>query len=266
MCKLASFLHNPRIAQFAVYNLVSHSDTQSKLNLPESQGWYEGHYLPNGEISCRMPDGNANDMMNAVAKARWPEFFDFLKWALTDGKADVTLTDGSDEGIEKHLDLYRGKNLGIAEMVAYVRGMQPKVKVSSSGYTPIFDAVIANDGAAVHAALCVDRKAVNELTKDVRRTPLIKLLSGSGDAGVKARIVALLIETGADVNYADREGNTALIFAAHASNTAAVEALLRAGASPMAADSRGHLPFQCASDTNTKLILYGAALAVGYKG
>jgi uncharacterized protein YjbI with pentapeptide repeats len=84
MCKMASFWHNPINGDIAVYDLTSHSGTQEYLKLNEKL-WREGHYLPSGEIECRVCDGDREEQeeCNERLRNRFPTFKDFLLWALT---------------------------------------------------------------------------------------------------------------------------------------------------------------------------------------
>ena len=83
MCKLASFWHNPNTGDIAVSVLDQHDATAKALKLNEKI-WREGHYLPNGEIECRVaPEDHATqDECNARLKARFPTFIEFFNWAL----------------------------------------------------------------------------------------------------------------------------------------------------------------------------------------
>ena len=93
MCKFASFFHKPGTDEVAVYNLGSHSDTESALALDKAI-WSEGHYLPDGTLLARVsPYSNFSQKeCEAVIRARFPTFIDFLNWAFIQ-KID---TDGLD--------------------------------------------------------------------------------------------------------------------------------------------------------------------------
>ena len=84
MCKLASFVYKYRptdgSVDLGVFDLESHSNTQEGLNLRESAGWYEGHYIPSGEIECRTPTGLNHEAMKYI-KEKWPTFDAFI-WGL----------------------------------------------------------------------------------------------------------------------------------------------------------------------------------------
>jgi hypothetical protein len=81
MCQMASFLYrNKSELEIKVYQLDSHSGTQLHLGLTEAMGWYEGHYLPHGEILCRTPKGN-DELAEKELERRYPTFIRFLKWA-----------------------------------------------------------------------------------------------------------------------------------------------------------------------------------------
>ena len=54
MCRMASFLYKnseENGVEIAVSCLNSHSNTQENLKLTEKMGWFEGHYLPNGQAA-----------------------------------------------------------------------------------------------------------------------------------------------------------------------------------------------------------------------
>ena len=95
MCQLISFLHRPDNGDIAVYDLTSHSNTQKKLGLTEPL-WCEGHYLPNGEIVCRVSDKNkeTKDFCNERLKSRFPTFIDFFLWAIS--QENIISTDDFD--------------------------------------------------------------------------------------------------------------------------------------------------------------------------
>jgi len=81
---MASFWHNPINGDIAVYDLTSHSDTQEHLKLNEKV-WREGHYLPSGEIECRLCDCDRieQDEANERLRNQFPTFKDFIAWAFT---------------------------------------------------------------------------------------------------------------------------------------------------------------------------------------
>jgi hypothetical protein len=98
MCRTASFLYkNKSELEIRVYQLESHSETQSALKLTEAKGWYEGHYTPDGKVECRSPSGR-DIFAEKELKRRYPTFNRFLKWALKqklnlDGNLDLTAAD-----------------------------------------------------------------------------------------------------------------------------------------------------------------------------
>jgi uncharacterized protein YjbI with pentapeptide repeats len=94
MCRFASFWHNPINGDVVVYDLCSHSATREKLNINENL-WREGHYLPNGEIECRLIDKDriTTDEANERMRSKFPTFKSFLGWALKEsigGSLDVS--------------------------------------------------------------------------------------------------------------------------------------------------------------------------------
>ena len=85
MCRMASFLYKyteDTGLEVAVYDLMSHSNTQEHLKLTEKMKWYEGHYTPK-EIVCRTPEGQ-NKIAEQKVKERWKDFSTFVKWCIND--------------------------------------------------------------------------------------------------------------------------------------------------------------------------------------
>jgi hypothetical protein len=84
MCEFISFLHRPDNGDIAVWDLNSHSNTQYKLNLHEPL-WCEGHYLPDGEIVCRIHDkcGASCDECVERLRNKFPSFLSFLNWCFS---------------------------------------------------------------------------------------------------------------------------------------------------------------------------------------
>ena len=86
MCRMASFLY--RVNQqtcnieFGVHDLESHSDTQSALGLKETEGWFEGHYTPEGEVQLRTPTGS-NKTAEKILKTEHPTFDAFIWYLFT---------------------------------------------------------------------------------------------------------------------------------------------------------------------------------------
>ena len=83
MCQFISFVY--RLTddglEVKVHDLGHHDATYRALGLSEAQNWYEGHYLPSGEIRCRTP-GESCAAAETAIKAKWPTWGDFLGWAL----------------------------------------------------------------------------------------------------------------------------------------------------------------------------------------
>jgi hypothetical protein len=80
---MASFLYKnseENGVEIRVWDLCSHSDTQSRLRLTEKAGWYEGHYLPDGEIECRKPYVNKDNEAEIEIRRRYKTFAKFLNW------------------------------------------------------------------------------------------------------------------------------------------------------------------------------------------
>lgn len=84
MCRLASFIYNPKTQEIKIGDIISHASTYDITGMRECAGWYEGHYLPDGEIQCRTPLDSGNDtVMEEEARRRWPSFTDFFKWCIS---------------------------------------------------------------------------------------------------------------------------------------------------------------------------------------
>ena len=83
MCRLASFFHNPSTGDLAVYDITSHSETEKKLNL-NLKIWWEGHYLPHGEVECRVTDEDriTQKECNERLKRQYPTFVKFFNWCI----------------------------------------------------------------------------------------------------------------------------------------------------------------------------------------
>lgn len=234
MCRLASFLHNPKKSEICVQNIVDHGATAQALKITESMGWYEGHYLPNGEIQCRIPDG-LDPVMAAEVLRRWPSFTDFFKWCFAEGKADTNANDGRStiRGFLKMWIDAGNAPLSVIECDALAIKMGMPASVPS-GYTPIFEAVMRGDFDGVtHELAKANNTNVNERTLDFRRTPLIKLMTMTSLSDDDAfRIAELLINAGADVNAVDKRNSTALYEAVRTGWRDVSELLLTKGADP----------------------------------
>lgn len=135
MCRFASFLHNPARQELAVFNLLSHSETQQHLQLTESMGWYEGHYTcpcwhrRGSIIECRVP-GGIDTVMDSFVKSKWPTFFSFLKWALKNG-ANI---EGADENGKTPIMVAAEFGSCLACKILLKAGAD-KTKTSNSGKT-----------------------------------------------------------------------------------------------------------------------------------
>jgi hypothetical protein len=92
MCRLASFFFkpDPDNLEILVSKLDSHSKTEKALSLNKNL-WREGHYLPDGEIECRVLDEDKMTMeeCNNIVKTRFPSFVDFWNWALKESGNDA---------------------------------------------------------------------------------------------------------------------------------------------------------------------------------
>ena len=81
MCEMASFLYKYSESlglEIAVYDLMSHSDTQKYFpEKTEKNGWYEGHYKKNEDVVCRIPGGESTAAKEKLLE-RYPCFLSFL--------------------------------------------------------------------------------------------------------------------------------------------------------------------------------------------
>ena len=84
MCLFISFFHRPDNGDIALYDLTSHANTQKKLELNENL-WREGHYLPNGEIVCRVTDADriTQAECNERLKNKYPTFTEFFNYSMS---------------------------------------------------------------------------------------------------------------------------------------------------------------------------------------
>ena len=84
MCRLISFLYkfeNDKI-EIILDDLLSHSETQKSSGKTETNGYFEGHYLPTGDVECRTPNG-VNNEANASLKYLYPTFVSFFNYCLS---------------------------------------------------------------------------------------------------------------------------------------------------------------------------------------
>ena len=89
MCQLISFIYNPKTEEVAFANIVSHHETYEAWDVSESDGWYEGHYLPDDTIACRTPDDKGDAYMVDLVREEWPTFVRLLKWLTVDMDMDA---------------------------------------------------------------------------------------------------------------------------------------------------------------------------------
>ena len=84
MCNFISFFHRPDNGDIEVYDLTSHSNTQKYFGFNESL-WCEGHYLPNGNVDCRITDNNKPTQAECEErlKNKFPSFIEFMNWCFT---------------------------------------------------------------------------------------------------------------------------------------------------------------------------------------
>ncbi len=84
MCRYISFFFNDsakELPDVRVACLYSHGLTEIWLGLDPAGPYTEGHYLPNGEIECRLPDGTRSVRAEDAIRAKWPTFKAFETWA-----------------------------------------------------------------------------------------------------------------------------------------------------------------------------------------
>ena len=89
MCQFISFFHRPDNGDIAVAVLDGHSETQEKLKLNENI-WREGHYLPNGDVECRVTDADktTQEECNERLRSRFPTFLEFFVWCMKKTKQE----------------------------------------------------------------------------------------------------------------------------------------------------------------------------------
>ena len=82
------FFHNPMTGEILVYDLNSHSETEKHLGINTAGPFREGHYLPSGEVECRVvedEDSVSQETCNKLLKSRFPTFLSFFRWAIANG-------------------------------------------------------------------------------------------------------------------------------------------------------------------------------------
>ena len=82
MCRYISFFFNDASdnPDVKVACLYSHGRTEAILGLDPKGPYTEGHYLPCGDIECRIETGRST-RSEAAVRAKWPTFSDFETWA-----------------------------------------------------------------------------------------------------------------------------------------------------------------------------------------
>lgn len=254
MCRLASFLHNPSKQLIAVWDLQRHSQTQEHLGLTEAMGWYEGHYLPNGEILCRIPGTDStnvvagythDDVMEAWIREKYPIFVDFVEWALkngaqtpdpgTSGWADLDLFNVLDD------DHITGE---VFERLRIAHGYGVNTQ-SKDGYTALSIAS-AYCNLDVMAVLIKNGADVNHRDRQ-GTTPLLLISYYIPDDGKRAQAADLLLKHGADINAVIASGNgnrdpgmPALHVAASLKRADLARFLINAGADTSIKDKKGN--------------------------
>ena len=88
MCEFASgFLRPTESLEVKIADLNGHGETQNILDLPDTDtpdGWREWHYTPDNKVEVRVlpQDTLTARQCQSGIKARWPNFIDFLNWAM----------------------------------------------------------------------------------------------------------------------------------------------------------------------------------------
>ena len=123
MCEMASFKYRPDTQEVVVSVLDPHGKTEIKLNL-SAKLWHDGHYLPNGDIVCRLPKNKRDKKTETYIRERWPKFVDFFNWAL--------ITTGQEKIYSGSLDL---------RSLTSAAGL--KLPTEISGYLDLIDKVKA---------------------------------------------------------------------------------------------------------------------------
>lgn len=103
-------------------------------------------------------------------------------------------------------------------------GLNPNAR-DKRGWTPLHECC-HNNRPPIHARLLIQAGADVNSLNDRRETPLHLIASHGGE------ILGLLVKAGAKLNARDREGRTALVYAASDGSPADVKLLLDAGADP----------------------------------
>jgi ankyrin repeat protein len=133
--------------ELAVADWLSHGNTEKLTGKTEKQGWYDGHYLLNGEVECRMP-GCRDKGCEAWIKRTWPTAARFMRWCLDHG-AGVNSTDES--GNTAFMKAVWEKNLTCAKLLLK-HGADPNAK-NAIGYTALMHAAYLGHTACIKLLL-----------------------------------------------------------------------------------------------------------------
>ena len=200
MCRFASFKHNPKLVEVVVADWFSHGRTEKLTDKTEKTGWYDGHYLPNGTVECRIPDETGRDLVMADwVKRQWPTFVDFIAWAVKNG-ADVNARDDDDGATALHVMAERG-DVDVTQQLV-VAGADVNAR-TDGGQTALICASF--NGCTEAVRLLIAARADLNVQNEWGRTALMRAAYfGHVD------IVRLLIDAGAYVNLRDSRDQTAL--------------------------------------------------------
>jgi ankyrin repeat protein len=220
MCRFASFKHNPKLVEVVVADWFSHGNTEKLTGKTELQGWYDGHYLMDGDIECRVPVG-VDRVMKDWVKRQWPTFTDFIAWAIRNG-ADITAR--NEDG---YTALHKAAEVGFADVVRALLSAGADANVRTKiGQTALI--VASFFGYAEVVRLLLEFKADVNARNQWGNTALHRAAFAN-----EADVVRLLIDAKADLNLRNLrndQGVTALHEAERRNNFAVAEMLKIAGA------------------------------------
>jgi hypothetical protein len=114
MCQFISFFHHPQTGEILVSDLNSHGNTETNLKLNPAGPYREGHYLPNGNVICRVSveDDISEETCSKLLKSKFPTFTSFFNWCM-----DQVCEDGSYSGSLDLSGLTTAEGLKLPETV-----------------------------------------------------------------------------------------------------------------------------------------------------
>ena len=161
---------------------------------------------------------------------------------LLDVRADVNIRDVNDGTTPLLNALHYRDEVVAAKLVEHGADVN---LADDAGTTPLHEA--AERDSAEMVRMLVARGARVDVRDGHGMTPLMKASTGDG-----ARV---LIDAGTDVNAADEDGMTALMYAAKTGREDVVGRLIAAGAKPNAVDKRGQTAAKLAADSRQMKIV-----------